>query len=353
MSAPSTPRNLGYRMPAEWETHEATWLSWPSNPITWKENIEDVESAYLQMIRYLSESETVKILADTPDECLRVRKLLSDEDAIRGKVELIAVPTVDVWIRDYGPNYLLSADRTQRAYNRWKFNAWGGKYSDLASDDSVRDELRSKGYLKDAVFEPGIILEGGSIDVNGSGLCLTTQQCLLNPNRNPNLTKETIDKYLKDYLNVSDVIWLQDGVEGDDTDGHVDDITRFVDQNTILTVYESDDSDVNHLALHNNLETLRAMRKNMPDLKIELLPMPEPVYYEGERLPASYANFYIANHCVLVPVFNCKQDYQALSVLETVFPNRKVVGIDCRTMVRGYGSIHCATQQEVAVCSGG
>lgn len=346
----TNPLREGYRMPAEWEQHEATWLSWPSNPITWKEDIQDVEAAYLQMVRYLSESETVKILVDNPTESKRVFKLLDDEDVIRGKVEMLVVPTVDVWIRDYGPNYLLSLDGTQRAYNRWKFNAWGGKYADLAYDDQVRDNLRSKGYLNDLVFCPDMILEGGSIDVNGSGLCLTTQQCLLNPNRNPKLKQPEINQILKDYLNVSDVIWLQDGVEGDDTDGHVDDITRFVSEDTILTVYESNDQDVNHQALHNNLETLKKLStpKQM-SLKIKLLPMPEPIYYKGERLPASYANFYIANRCVLVPIFSCEQDELVLDVIKSVFPERKIVGIDCRTMVRGFGSIHCATQQEFAI----
>ena len=345
-------------MPAEWAPHAATWLSWPNNVDTWTEDLNEVEAAFTRTIACLAESEKVKLFVDSEDEKERIGKILSGsvdhahQELIQKNLETVVHPTVDVWIRDYGPNFLTSKKGgvNPLGYNKWIFNAWGDKYADLATDTGIFDAADVRKLVPAARFEPGIVLEGGSIEVNGEGVCLTTEQCLLNKNRNPRLTRAQIEQKLKDHLGASKVLWLKEGVEGDDTDGHIDDIARFVDARTIVAVYEENASDANHAILRENWERLGFMT-DAQDRRFRLvkLPMPEPVIYQGNRLPASYANFLIANKHVLVPVFGSRLDRAALEILQPLFPGRKVVGIDCRVMVRGFGTLHCASQQQPAI----
>jgi agmatine deiminase len=363
---------IGYRMPAEWESHRSTWLTWPKNKITWPGKLlKEVESIYLQMISALLPNEKVNLLVDDQKTARSVLSALSKKKMGPRGLIFHKVKTVDTWIRDYGPLFVISRhserakrvknpmmrsfasaqdDAHQVAFTKWIFNGWGGKYADLARDDRVVDKINSLKKIRR--FDPGIILEGGSLDMNGRGACLTTEQCLLNPNRNAKLSKKEIEKYLKSYLGISKVIWLKEGIEGDDTDGHVDDITRFVGPRTVLTATENDRLDKNHAILKENLEILRSgADQDGKRLVLVKLPMPGRVGRgrddsDGDRLPASYANFYIANKVVLVPVYSHRNDKLALKIIGSVFPGRKIVGIECTALVYGLGSIHCVTQQE-------
>ena len=339
-------------MPAEWERHEATWLVWPANKITWPgRHLKIVESIYLDMMKALLPGEKVHLLV--PDErCGRtVLKRLESKKAGTTNLVLHPAKTVDTWIRDYGPIFVKGRDG-KLAFTKWIFNAWGGKYKDLARDNAVVDRIR---YLKNySRTDIPMVLEGGSIDVNGRGICLTTEQCLLNSNRNPKLSKKNIEDRIKKNLGIKKIIWLKEGIEGDDTDGHVDDITRFVAPGTILTAVEDDASDKNHEILKENLEILKQSRDLAgKKFKIEQLPMPGRVEVtEGHsasgRLPASYANFYIGNAVVLLPVYSHKNDKLSVSTLKKLFPKRKIVPIECTSLVFGLGSIHCVTQQQPA-----
>ena len=376
----------GFVMPAEWEPHDSTWLTWPKNKTTWPGKLlKEVESVYLQMISALLPQEKVQLLVDNEKTAKAVLNFLPKK-AKTQNLKFHFVRTVDVWIRDYGPMFVTRqrviaspaagvakqskwtnqiatprlpksmADharndkRNDVAFVKWTFNAWGGKYDDLARDNDVVDRIE---ILKKAKrFDPGIVLEGGSIDVNGQGVCLTTEQCLLNPGRNPKLTRKDIEHYLKRYLGIEKVIWLKEGIEGDDTDGHVDDITRFVSADKILTAVENDTGDKNHAILKENLEILKREKdQNGNGFQLIELPMPGKVGLgrddaPGERLPASYANFYIGNGVILAPIYSHANDKEALKVLRRVFPKRLVVGIECTSLVYGLGSIHCVTQQE-------
>jgi agmatine deiminase len=341
-----TPRQLGYRMPAEWEPHAATWLAWPHNLGTWPEQLEVVKGAWVSMIGALARSEEVHLLVNDAAAELEVRARLEAVEVPYGKVVFYLLPTVDVWIRDYGPTFLTGPEG-RLAFNDWVYNGWGNKYLSYEADDKVAKEIAR--LLEVPVFEPGIVLEGGSIDVNGEGLCLTTEQCLLNPNRNPHLAKEEIEEFLRNYLGVGEFIWLGEGIAGDDTDGHVDDIARFVNSTTVICVLETDETDVNYVSLKENYERLLAFR-NRAGNKLTVVPLPTPgkITVEGLRLPASYANFYIANSVVLVPTFDHPNDAEALGILRELFPGRKVIGIPCAAVVYGLGAIHCVTQQEPA-----
>src|SRR5262245_3476019 len=334
-----TPSQLGYRMPAEWEPHGATWLAWPHNLETWPRQLEVVRGVWVSMISALARSEAVHLLVNDPASEAEVRARLNVVEAPGGNVVFHRIPTVDVWIRDYGPTFLTGREG-KLAFNDWVYNGWGNKYLAYEADDRVAKDIAK--LLQIPVFEPGIVLEGGSIDVNGEGLCLTTEQCLLNPNRNPHLAKVEIEDLLKNYLGVDRVIWLGEGIAGDDTDGHVDDIARFVDPTTVVCVVEKNVSDVNYAPLKDNYERLLAC----PDLNVICLPTPGNVAAEGHRLPASYANFYIANSVVLVPTFDHPNDGEALGILSELFPGRSVSGIPCSAVVYGLGAIHCVTQQE-------
>jgi agmatine deiminase len=341
----SKPAALGYRMPAEWHRHAATWLTWPKDPVTWPDRVPQVQAIFIRMAELLAEREVVNLLVD--DEATRdtVRQRLTSPHA--ANVHLHVLPTVDSWIRDYGPNFLIGGGAL--GYNHWGFNAWGGKYETLMADADVPTRLAP---LLDGMprFEPGLILEGGSIDVNGAGIVLTTEQCLLNKNRNPQVGRAEIEQALRDYLGVQQVLWLGDGVAGDDTDGHIDDIARFVASDTIVTAVEEDPADANYAPLQDNLKRLQAARDAAGrPFRIVSLPMPGPVLADGEPLPASYANFYIANGLVLLPVYGHANDRRAVEILQPLFPDRQVVPINCEPLVWGMGAIHCVTQQQPAI----
>ncbi|HXM36286.1 MAG TPA: agmatine deiminase family protein [Pyrinomonadaceae bacterium] len=376
-----TPAALGYHMPAEWQRHTATWLSWPKDPETWPDRVPQVQEIFLQMMAALAPHETVNLLVD--DE--------ASEQAVRARCNFLGaqhihfhrLPTIDSWIRDYGPNFLVRentmSDELQSvadsavadlqrdligrehdklkfigqglAYNDWVFNAWGDKYEELKKDDSVPSLLEK--LLNVPRFEPGVVMEGGSIEVNGAGVVLTTEQCLLNRNRNPQLDQQQIEEYLKEFLGVQKVLWLAEGIVGDDTDGHIDDLARFTSPTTIVCAVEEDQADANYELLQDNLERLRRMTdvKGQP-FHIVSLPMPGVVGGAStdtrnlDRLPASYANFYIANNVVLAPIFGHANDSRALETLQRLFPDRRVVGINCEPLIWGMGAIHCVTQQQ-------
>ncbi len=338
-----TPFGLGYSMPAEWEEHEGTWLSWPKNHESFPEELlPEVEEAYLSMIVALASHERVDLLVDDARTEERVSKRLSAR-GVAGNIRLHRIRTADVWFRDYGPIFVKRGEG-RVAFVHWGFNAWGGKYDDLKEDVHIPEKLPLQGLPS---FKGPMVLEGGSIEVNGSGTLLTTEQCLLNRNRNPHLTKSDIERNLREYLGAAKVIWLKDGIAGDDTDGHIDDIARFVSKDVVVCALESEKDDENYAALKANFELLKGSTgSDGKRLKVVPLPMPSPVICKGQRLPASYTNFYIANGTVLVPIFRDPMDKEAMQVLKGLFPTRKVIGINCRELVYGFGAIHCVTQQQ-------
>jgi agmatine deiminase len=347
-STSPTPKALGFRMPAEWETHAGTWLTWPRpEGISFPGKYETVPPVYARLIRHLTETEDVNINVWNAQMEDWVRGLLRAEGTPVDRVRFHHFPAYEPWCRDHGPIFLVRDEPggRERAVVDWAYNAWGGKYPPYDLDDAVPQHVARLRLLR--LFSPGIVMEGGAIEVNGRGMVLTTTSCLLNPNRNPQLSKDAIEKYLLDYLGAEQVLWLGEGIAGDDTDGHVDDLSRFVNSNTIVTVVEEDPADANYAVLRENLERLRSMRDLQGrSFRIVELPMPGVVEYEGQRLPASYANFYIANGMVLVPTYRHKNDRVALEVLQREFPDRKVVGIDSTELIWGLGSFHCITQQE-------
>ena len=345
-----TPAALGYRMPAEWETHEATWLSWPHKEASWPGAFEPVPAIFAEMVRHLTTSELVRINVADEDFAERVRQLLRKNDVNPEAVRFHFNPTNDAWCRDHGPIYVVREQNgnRERAIIDWGYNAWGNKYPPYDLDDVVPTRIAQE--MNEALFLPGIVMEGGSIDLNGRGTLLTTEACLLNPNRNPHLNQAQIETYLRDYLGVTNILWLGDGIVGDDTDGHVDDITRFVAPDTVVTTIEEDPSDENYAPLKENYERLLTMKDETGrPLRVLTIPMPGPVYFEDQRLPASYANFYIANTVVLVPTYRHRNDARALGILQSCFPERRVIGIDCTDLVWGLGSIHCVTQQQPSI----
>jgi agmatine deiminase len=341
-----TPSAQGYAMPAEWARHRATWLSWPHNRETWPTQLARVQEIWLQMIVALAPQERVCLLVNDLQTESAVAAQLMARNAVMGNISLLRIATVDVWMRDYGPTFITrNTAEGPLALNDWVFNGWGGKYRTYEQDDRVAEEIAMR--LAVPRFVHPIVLEGGSIEVNGAGTCLTTAQCLLNKNRNPAMSQDEIERMLKDTLGVSQVIWLGDGIVGDDTDGHIDDIARFVNLNTVVCARPSDSRDENYVALEENFERLKSARDaSGGKLDVVSLPCPSPLAYEGARLPASYANFYIANNVVLVPVFGDPADVLALGVLQELFPGRKVMGLQCADVVAGLGAIHCVTQQE-------
>ncbi len=342
-----TPAALGYRMPGEWEPHAATWLSWPHKEASWPGNFEPIPAIWVEMVRLLSVDERVEILVNDDAAAEHVRKLLRSGGATLANVGVHLIRTDDAWVRDHGPTFVTREWRGKRetAAIDWIYNAWGGKYPPWENDDVVPQHVAA--HLGIGLFEPGIVLEGGSIDVNGQGTVLTTEACLLNDNRNPSLSKSQIERYICDYLGARKVLWLGDGIVGDDTDGHIDDLARFVDPQTVVTVVEENPSDENYRILLDNYERLNRMTdQDDQPLRVVTLPMPAAVFYEGQRLPASYANFYIGNGVVLVPTFDDANDERALSTLQQLFSTRRVVGIPSRELVWGLGAFHCVTQQQ-------
>ena len=347
--APNMPTALGYRMPAEWEPHAATWLAWPHNIITWPDQLAQVQDIFLRMIAAVHEHEIVHLLVNDAATAAQVREHLHRSGVVLERVMLHERRTVDAWLRDSGPIFLTATAEASQpiAISDWQFNAWGGKYAALLADNDLPQYIAA--LLKVPRFEPGIILEGGSIDVNGRGSCLTTEQCLLNPNRNAHLQRVDLERYLHDYLGVEHVIWLGQGIAGDDTDGHVDDLARFVNPTTVVCVLEEDPHDLNYAVLQDNYRRLQAATdQHGHPFQIIPLPMPGPVGPPSGRLPASYANFYIANRVVLVPTYDHPNDQRALTILQHVFPDRHVLGISCEPLVWGLGAIHCVTQQQPA-----
>ena len=344
MNSQKTPAELGFRMPPEWHTHAATWLTWPKDPLTWPERVPQVEEAYLEIMAALAPHETINLLVD--DEATEASVSARCNFEGRERVRFRRIPTVDSWIRDYGPNFLLS-DEGELAYNDWIFNAWGNKYGELERDDGIPKQLES--VLGVPRFEPGIVLEGGSIEVNGAGVVMTTEQCLLNPNRNPQLDRNGVEKYLRDYLGVEKVLWLGEGIVGDDTDGHIDDIARFIAPDTIVCVVEDDPADPNYELLRDNYRRLQLERDARgAAYNIHTLPMPGLVGGRDDRLPASYANFYIANNVLLLPIFGHPNDLRAADTLQHLMPTRRVVPINAESLVWGMGTIHCLSQQQPA-----
>lgn len=339
-----TPASLGYHMPAEWEPQQSTWLAWPHDPVTWPGGrLERVQKAYEHVIPVLAQHQRVDVLVDPGAEEQDVHRRLGHV----GSVALHPVKHADSWIRDYGPTFVVRGPpgRRELAYVDWIFNAWGDKYDTLLPDDAVGAALEP--ILGMPRFEPGIVLEGGAFDVNGQGAVLTTEQCLLHPNRNPQLSRAQVEGFLRDYLGVRKVLWLGEGIAGDDTDGHVDDVARFVRPNMVVAAVEEEPKHPNHAPLRENLKRLRAMtdQEGRP-LDIIEVPMPGDVLDdEGAPLPASYLNFLLANGLVLLPVFRHPNDAKAHRVLERLFPGRKVVHVPAEDMVWGMGAMHCLSQQ--------
>jgi agmatine deiminase len=341
-----TPAALGYRMPAEWEPHAATWLSWPRREgISFPDSFDRVLPALRAMVEAVIESEQVCINVCNGAHEAEARAVLNGLRMER--VTFYRIPTNEPWCRDHGPIFLTRDVDPRLAIVDWNYNAWGGKYPPCDLDEVV--PTRAAQFLHAPVFYPRMILEGGSIEVNGAGALLTTESCLLNPNRNPSLGRAEIEQRLRDYFGVREILWLAEGIDGDDTDGHIDDLARFVSENTVVTVVEENRDDENYRPLQQNLARLRQMKVEQGDLKIVTLPMPKKIVREGQRLPASYANFYISNSCVLLPTFADPNDETALSALQKLFLDRRVIGIDCRELIWGLGTFHCLTQQQPAV----
>jgi agmatine deiminase len=341
-----TPKQAGYYFPAEFAPHRATWLSWPHKEASWPGKIPTIYPSYSKFVHELSMGEEV---------CINVKDAAMQASAV-GHLELAGVnmdrvrfffhPTNDAWCRDHGPAFLINPAAEQRkVVVDWNYNAWGNKYPPFDLDDVI-PTLVGKA-LNLPVYHPGIVMEGGSVEFNGAGTLLTSTCCLLNPNRNPHLNREQIETYLRDYYGVEQILWVNEGIVGDDTDGHIDDTVRFVNEDTVITVIEEDRADENYQLLQDNLAELKKMRLlNGKQLQIIELPMPEKVIYEDQRLPASYANFYIANESVIVPTFRSDRDERALRIIEECWPGRRVVGIDSTDIIWGLGSFHCLSQQE-------
>ena len=353
-----TPRELGYRMPAEWEPHEATWLAWPHNPEDWPGKFQPIPWVYAEIVGHLAGVEDVHILVDDAATEKRARGVLKKTGTNLKGVHFHLWPTDRGWTRDSGPIFVKKRDDLTSApvaVTNWKFNAWA-KYPDWHLDDQIPGRVAEllglpswEPIIETAAGPHHVVLEGGSIDVNGAGTLITTEECLLSEvqQRNPDVIREQLEKALHDYLGIDQVLWMNRGIAGDDTHGHVDDITRFVGPNTIVTVTEPNREDENHLPLQENLDRLKSAR-NLDGKPYEIieLPMPPPIVFQGQRLPASYANFYIANDLVLVPIFNRAADRQALNILAEAFPAREVVGIYCGDLIWGLGTLHCMTQQQ-------
>lgn len=337
-------------MPAEWEAHAGTWFTWPRpEGISFPGKYETVPPVYAELIRHLVTVEDVHINVWHAEMEQWVRGLLRENRTPLERVHFHHFPAYEPWCRDHGPIFLVRDQngKRERAVVDWGYNAWGGKYPPFDLDDAVPQHVAKLRGLP--LFSPGIVMEGGSIEVNGRGTLLTTEACLLNPNRNPHLNKAQIEQYLRDFLGVTNILWLGDGIVGDDTDGHIDDLTRFVNPTTAVTVVEEDPQDVNHEILQDNLQRLRGLKdQDGKPLRIVELPMPGVIEHDGQRLPASYANFYIANQIVLVPTYRAANDAKALEILQREFPDRRVMGVDSSELIWGLGSFHCISQQEPA-----
>jgi agmatine deiminase len=352
MTTEAVPADLGYRMPAEWAPHEATWLAWPHRTSDWPGKFATIPWVYTEIVRHLTRGERVRLLVNVPAAGRRARAALAKAGIDLTRVDFFEWPTDRGWLRDSGPIFVTRPGG--RAVLDWHFNAWA-KYPDWRHDDEIpRRAAEALGLRRwqPTVTGRRVVLEGGSIDVNGAGLLLTTEECLLSgvQARNPGMSRAELEGVFAAYLGVRKVLWLNRGVAGDDTHGHVDDLARFVGPRTVVTVVEENSADDNYAPLRENFERLRGMTDlDGARLEVVTLPMPEPVVFRGQRLPASYANFYIGNECVLVPTFNDPADRVALGKLGELFPSRRVVGIHSVDLVWGLGTLHCMSQQEPAV----
>jgi agmatine deiminase len=346
------PAKLRFRMPAEWEPHEATWIAWPHEVTDWPGKFAAIVLVYVEIVRHLHRSEAVRILVNNHEMEQRARTMLLRGGIDLHRIEFFRFASDRVWVRDYGPIFL-KRPAGSVGLTDWKFNAWA-KYPNWKHDNAIPAKIGKALGLER--WEPAfnshrVVLEGGSIDVNGTGLLLTTEECLLSSvqARNPGLSRTDLEQVLRDYLGVGKVLWLERGIAGDDTHGHVDDIARFVGPKTVVAASEPNQEDANHLPLSENLHRLKATTDLTGEpLVIFELPMPAPLYFSGQRLPASYANFYIANKCVLVPTFNDPADRVALGLLADLFPGRTVIGIHSVDLVWGLGTLHCLTLQQPA-----
>ncbi len=342
----STPRQAGYSMPAEWMPHAATWLAWPHpESISFPGTLKRVLPVFAKIVDALADSEEVCIcVKDAAEEKLAMDVLRP----VRHKhVRFFHIPTNEPWCRDHGPLFVTREQDPKVAVIDWGYNAWGFKYPPFDLDDAVPAQVAEA--LDVPCFTPDMVLEGGSIDVNGAGIALATEACLLNPNRNPELTRKAIEKQLHDFLGIKQMIWLGDGIVGDDTDGHIDMLARFVNKNTILIAMEDNPEDDNHRPLQDNYERLEKLIVTETNYEVETLPMPSKIQKDGMRLPASYANFYIANKVVLMPSYSDPNDKLVRVMLEKYFPEREIVAVDSRELIWGLGSFHCLTQQQPAV----
>ncbi len=334
-------------MPAEWEKHSAVWLSWPHDTTSFP-HLEKAEESFAEFIKEISTSEKVELQVLNEVMQDHVTDMLETRGVDMSQVNFNPANYADIWFRDYGPIFVTNKETKELAMAKWTFNAWGNKYKILLKDNEIPYVMNAK--MKLPMFEAGIVMEGGSIEVNGKGTLMTTEQCLLNKNRNPNLKREQIEKYLADYLGVRHFIWLKEGIEGDDTDGHIDDIARFVNETTVLCAYEEDTASPDHAILKENFEILqKSTDQDGNPLTVIKLPTPGKISAHEEPLPASYANFYIGNTKVLAPTFGTENDQKALDIIQSVFPDRKVVGIDATYLVYGLGTFHCMSQQQPEV----
>ena len=358
MKRKMTPRSMSFYFPAEFERQTAMWLSWPHKEASWPGKIESIYNPYCEFILQVADHQNVNINVDGAEmekfaldkisNCLYANKIPNLSE-ILNNINFYHHPTNDAWCRDHGPAFVVNKEQKELAIVDWGYNAWGDKYPPYDLDDVIPTLIGEKLGLK--VFHPGIVMEGGSVEFNGKGTILTTTACLLNKNRNPHLSQREIEQYLHEYYGSDHVLWLHEGIVGDDTDGHIDDITRFVNHNTVVTVIEDDKGDENYQLLKANLRNLLKMRlQDGKQLNIVELPMPSAVVYEDHRLPASYANFYISNNKVIVPTFRDeKRDIKALEILSECFPDRQVIGIDSVDIIWGLGSFHCLSQQQPAL----
>jgi agmatine deiminase len=347
MRESQTPVSLGYRPPAEWEAHAATWLAWPHNRETWPGAFGPIPAVWAELVRTLCRFEPVHVLAGGEDVMREARAMVG---RLPG-VTLHDVPTNDAWIRDHGPTFLAGPPGLPRALVDWNYNAWGGKYPPFDLDNDVPRRIAEA--TRRRRFAPGIVLEGGAIDANGRGTLLAAENCLTHANRNPGLSRGDVERYLADYLGATHVVWLRGSIAGDDTDGHVDQLARFVGPTTVVAAVEKRPSDENYGVLRANGERLRsAVDQDGRPLEVIRLPMPQPIYRGGQRLPASYANFYVANGLVVVPQFNDPADGEAIEILAHAFPDREVRGLPAVDLARGLGAYHCVTMQEPAPSPG-
>ena len=352
----SSPAALGFRMPAEWEPHHATWIGWPHNASDWPGKFAPIPWVYGEIVRKLVPGEVVRILVNSAAHEHQARRVLERVGVDRARVEFFRFPTNRGWTRDFGPLFVRrERPRPEVAIARFRFNGWA-KYRDWKRDDQVPERIAKRlglRLLRARAGDRDVVLEGGSIDVNGRGTLLTTEQCLLDPAvqvRNPGLSRAELERALRDHLGVTNVLWLGQGIAGDDTHGHVDDLCRFVDARAVVLCHATDPRDANYRALHENRERLEGMRlEDGAKIEVVPLPMPAPLYFEGQRLPASYANFYIANGAVVVPTFNDPNDRVALGLLGELIADRPVVGIHAVDLVWGLGTLHCLTQQQPAL----